>query len=225
MKNPWVVIGVIAVVLIGASIWYSGSVGGSYNEGIVLEEGSYVKGNPDATVTLVEYSDFQCPACAAFAPVLEDVFNDFGDQIRFEYKHFPLPIHNVAEAAARAAEAAGQQGLFYEFHDLLFENQRTWSNGANPTVFFVQYAEEIGVEDIDKFKRHLKSSLLTEKIQSNIREGRELGISGTPTFFLNGERMVLETIEDFFVQITSAVTATTTSTVPAEPDHDVRFGL
>jgi len=221
MQNPWTIIGVIAVVLIGGSVWYSGSVSERSNEGVNIT-GSYVKGNPDAKVTLVEYSDFQCPACAAFAPVLKDVFDEFGDDIRFEYKHFPLPIHNVAEAGSRAAEAAGQQGAFYEFHDLLFENQRNWTNGANPSAFFIQYAEELEL-DIPLFKRHMNSSLLTEKIRSDMNEGRSLNITGTPTFFLNGEKMQLETIADFYDQISAVVNATTTVSTPTH--DDVRFGL
>ena len=105
-KNPWAIIGIVAVVLVGGSIWYSGTVAEKNNEGITFSP--HIKGNPEATVTLAEYSDFQCPACASFHPVVIDVMEEFGDKIAFEYKHFPLPIHPLAEPAARAAEAAAE---------------------------------------------------------------------------------------------------------------------
>ena len=120
MKNPWVIIGLITVVLFGGAIWYSSYVNEQNNEGVEIM--THVKGNPNADVVLVEYSDLQCPACAAYHPVVKEVVEQYSDEIRFEYKHFPLPMHPYAIQAAVAAEAAGQQGMFFEFHDLLFEN-------------------------------------------------------------------------------------------------------
>jgi protein-disulfide isomerase len=215
LKNPWVVIGVIAVVLIGGSIVYSNNLATSSNEGITFTPN--VKGSQDASVTLVEYSDFQCPACAAFQPILNDVLAEFGDSINFEYKHFPLPMHTFAEPAARAAEAAGQQGKFFEFHDLLFINQKTWSGAASSLAFFTQYAEELEL-DVDLFKKHYGASMIKDRVREQAIEGRALGITGTPTFFLNGERMTIETYEDFYNQVSASVNST--STEPA-----VKFGL
>lgn len=203
MKNPWVIIGIIVVLLIGGSVWYSNSVSGKYNEGVDISA-SHVKGDSDAVVTLVEYSDFQCPACAAAQPIVKDVLNEFGDSIRFEYKHFPLPMHPLALPAAKAAEAAGQQGKFFEFHDMLFEKQKTWSNSPNPTALFVQYAEELDL-DVQKFRQHLNASLLSDRIESDRKEGYEMGITGTPTFFLNGEKMEITSFNDFYEQIARAV--------------------
>ena len=220
LKNPWVVIGIIVVVLFGGSFWYAGSTADKNNEGITFEP--HIKGNPEASVELVEYSDFQCPACATFQPVLEDVLSQFGDSIKFEYKHFPLPIHPLAEPAARAAEAACQQGKFFEFHDMLFANQTSWSNSVNPAIQFVQYAEKLEL-DIETFKRHLNSSMVRERVKEGLTEARGLGLTGTPTFFLNGEKMVISTYEDFINQITAAVNpeaATGTSTAPI-----VEFGI
>ena len=203
MKNPWAVIGIIIIVLIAGSVWYSNSVSDKYNEGVDTSI-SHVIGNPNATVTLVEYSDFQCPACASAHPVVKNILNEFGDNIKFEYKHFPLPMHRLAEPAARAAEAAGQQGKFFEFHDMLFENQNAWSNSANPNEIFVQYAEDLDL-DIQKFRQHMNSPLLSDRVNDNRKEGFDLGITGTPTFFLNGEKMQLESFTDFYQQISQAV--------------------
>jgi len=202
MKNPWVIVVLIAVVLIGGSVWFSGNASESNNEGVVIE--AKIKGGSDSLVTLTEYSDFQCPACAAFQPALDEVLELHGDAVKFEYKHFPLPIHPLAEAAARAAEAAGQQGAFFAFHDQLFLNQEAWAASVNPTGLFIQYATDLEL-DVDMFKRHYNSSIIRDHVRAEGREARDLGLTGTPTFFLNGERMAIETYEDFRNQIAAAI--------------------
>jgi protein-disulfide isomerase len=211
MKNPWIFVLVLAVVLIGASVWYSQGVAEKNNAGI--EFTPHIKGNPDASVTLTEYSDLQCPACAAFQPYVNDVMDTYGDSVRFEYKHFPLPIHNLAEPAGRAAEAAGLQGQFFPYVDLLFVNQKTWSVSPNPTSFFIKYAEELGL-DIDTFKRQMNASLVRDKIKEDRKAASEKDITGTPTFFLNGKKMQIETYENFREQIESAINPAVEFTVP-----------
>ncbi len=203
MKNPWVIIGIIAVVLIGGSVWYSGTVSESYNEGITIVP--KVTGNEGSTIKLVEYSDFQCPACGQFWPVVEEVLAEYGDRISFEYKHFPLiQIHPFAQPAAYAAEAAGQQGKFYEYANLLFKNQDTWSKSATPAAYFAEYAETLEL-DMDKFMRHQRAPLVKDHVRSQFNEARALGLTGTPSFYLNGERMNLTTIDEFKAQIEAAV--------------------
>lgn len=202
MKNPWTIIGIVAVVLFGGAFWYASIAGEKNNEGVEII--AHIKGNPDAEVTLVEYSDLQCPACASFLPSVQTVTDIHAEDLRFEYRHFPLPIHRFAQQAALAAEAAGQQGKFFEYHDMLFENQSTWAQSNTPQTFFLQYAEELEL-DIPTFRRHMNSSILREHIQAQFAEGRELGVTGTPTFFLNGERMEISTYQDFIMQIGGAV--------------------
>lgn len=221
MKNPWVIIGVIAVALFGGAIWYASISAEKNNEGIEVIE--HIKGNAEATVVLTEYSDLQCPACAAFVPAVKEVTDTYGDSLRFEYKHFPLPTHRFAVQAAVAAEAAGQQDKFFEYHDLLFENQPTWSQSAAPQPFFLQYAEELGL-DIDLFRRHMNSSLLREQVQTQFAEGRALGVTGTPSFFLNGERMQIQTYQDFIEQVGRAVNGGSDG-ASGEPALDVQFGI
>jgi len=226
MKNHiWQIIGVVAVLAIGGSIAYSNSVGNKANEGIVLE--AHVKGNVDATVTLTEYSDFQCPACGQFYKIVEDVLAKHGDSVRFEYKHFPLiSIHQFAVPAAKAAEAAGQQGKFFEMHDKLFENQQIWSVAASPQTYFNSYAEEIGL-DMVLFKQHMKASVISDKITTEFEEARELGLTGTPSFFLNGKRMQFETYQDFLSQIDSAINPTAEGEGSDGPttEPEIKFGL
>jgi len=231
MKNPWVIIGVITVVLFGGAIWYSSVAAERNNEGV--EVVTQVKGNPDAEITLVEYSDFQCPACKSFQPVVAEVMEQYGEDIRFEYKHFPLPTHQNAMGAAMAAEAAGQQGQFFPYHDLLFENQQAWATAAAPNTLFIGYAEELGL-DIPTFRRHLNSSLLRDKVRADLAEARERGVTATPTFYLNGERMdpdEFETYQGFVAQIAFTVdpegaASTTGATAPPSGGQpEVRFGL
>lgn len=202
MKNPWTIVGIVALVLVGGSVWYSSLVSDKNNEGITFT--SHVKGNAEAVTKLVEYSDFQCPACASFQPAIEEIMTEYGDNLSFEYRHYPLPIHNLAEVAARAAEAAAQQDVFFAYHDKLFEDQDTWSRSPNPSALFLKYATELNL-DVDKFKRQMNSSLVREKVRASGREAREMGITGTPTFFLNGEKMSFQTYEEFKSQIASAV--------------------
>ena len=202
-KNFWTIFILVAVVLVGAAVLYGKNISKQANEGVVITE--HIKGNKEATITLTEYSDFQCPACASFTEVVDEVLAEYGNDIRFEYKHFPLiSIHPQAVAGGIAAEAAGQQGKFFEMHDKLFENQKTWSTSPNPQTFFNQYAEEIGL-DVDQFKRQYKSSVLRDQVMSGYNEARELGLTGTPSFFLNGQRMSFETYQDFLDAIAEAV--------------------
>jgi len=213
----------------GCVVWgaiaLSGQSSEQSNEGVEIKQN--IKGNPEATVTLVEYSDFQCPACAAFQPALDGIMQEYGDSFNLEYKHFPLStIHPHALSAAIAAEAAGQQGKFFEFHDLLFANQQEWSSVAVPATFYVQYAEQIGL-DIDQFKKQQNSSLLRDKVRADFSDGQELGLTGTPTFFLNGQRMQFDTYESFVGQIIYAVDPDSASSTPeaAAANSGVRFGL
>lgn len=224
MKNPWIIISIIALVLFGGAFWYASISAEQNNEGV--EVISHIKGNPDGTVTLVEYSDLQCPACASFLPAINEALELYGDSIKFEYRHFPLPIHPYAIDAAMAAEAAGQQDNFYEYHDLLFENQQVWSTAPAPRIQFLQYAEELGL-DIDMFRRHLNASVLRDHINSQFVEGRERGISGTPTFFLNGNRMQITTYQEFLDQIGAAVNPNSVSPDSNETttEPDIKFGL
>lgn len=208
-RHFWKIIAAAVVVLVAGSVVYSQQSAKKANEGVEVE--THVKGNPEAAVTLVEYSDFQCPACAQFYPVIKQLIEEKGDSIRFEYRHFPLVnIHPQAVPAARSAEAAGQQGQFWQMHDKLFENQNTWSKSTNPRAYFEQYAEELGL-DLDTFKRHLNSSVITDAVMDGFDDARARGFTGTPTFLLNDQVMNYSTFEEFQAQIDAAIDAATPS--------------
>lgn len=146
----------------------------------------HVLGSETASVTIFEYADFQCPACASYHPVVKQVLAQYPEDVRVVFRHFPLrTIHPNAEAASRAAEAAGLQGKFFEMHDLLFNNQARWSNMPNPTSAFEEYALSLGL-NIDQFKNDTTSSEVKARVQADVESGISANVSGTPTFFING---------------------------------------
>lgn len=142
------------------------------------------------SVALVEYGDFQCPACGQYFPILQQVKEVYGDKITFQFRHFPLEsIHPNARAAARAAEAAGNQGKFWEMHDRLFGYQSEWQSSGDPLSFFESYARSIGVENIEQFTTDYRSSAVNDVINADLGAGREIGVQSTPTFILNGKKI------------------------------------
>lgn len=143
----------------------------------------------EAVLTIIEYSDYQCPACGVYYPMVEKVKEHFGDKIEVEYRDFPLNIHQYAMIAARAAEAARQQGEFKAMHDMLFKNQNTWSGSSNPQSLFEGYAQEIGL-DLQQFQNDLNSAETQRAVIEEKKQGDQMGVDSTPTFFINGEKLV-----------------------------------
>jgi protein-disulfide isomerase len=167
----------------------------------------YARGPASATVTLEEFSDFQCPACGGLEPALRSVVKDYGDRIRLVFRNFPLQMHKYAFIAARAAEAAGQQGKFWEMHDMLYDNQKEWSDSMEPRVQFDAYATRLGL-DVQRFRNDMARQELAERINADLQRGNTLGVKGTPTVYLNGREMVpgrLVTEQDLRREIDAAL--------------------
>jgi protein-disulfide isomerase len=142
-----------------------------------------MKGNPAAAVTLVEFTDYQCPNCAAVHPIVERLVTEFGDRVRFVVRDFPLnSIHADAQKAAEAAEAAREQGKYWDFTAILFRNQ----SSLKPAQL-KQYAQVLGL-DVAKFGAALDSGRFADKVQRDVNDGERIGVRGTPTFFVNGKR-------------------------------------
>jgi len=161
-----------------------------------ISETDWVKGNREASVVLIEYSDLQCPACAAYAPIVNRITEEFSDRIAFVYRHFPLPQHQNAELASRATEAAGKQGKFWEMVDQIFANQDTWANERNAQEVFRAYAQSIGL-DVAQFENDRNSREIKNKIENDYLSGIQSRINSTPTFFLNGEKIQPQNYEEF----------------------------
>jgi protein-disulfide isomerase len=150
---------------------------------------SHIEGKGSSGVNLTEYGDYQCPACGQYYPIVKQVYAKYSDQIFFQFRNFPLfQIHPNAIAGARAAEAADLQGKYWEMHDLLYEGQQDWSTQSDPTTSFNQYAKQLGL-DTTKFQADFKSSLVNDRIQSDIKKGNQLNIDSTPTFFIDGKKI------------------------------------
>ena len=143
----------------------------------------HTQGPADAPVTLVEYGDYECPHCGRAYPIVRAVQNHFGRRLRFVFRNFPISeAHPHALFAAAAAEAAGDQGKFWEMHDLLFEHQDRL--GA---LDLVGYASQLGIQ-ADGFLEVIRSRDMADRVRSDFMSGVRSGVNGTPTFFLNGRR-------------------------------------
>jgi len=141
------------------------------------------KGPKSAPVTIVEWSEFQCPFCSRVLPTLKQIETTYKDKVRFAFKHQPLPFHNNAQIAAEASMAAHEQGKFWQMHDKMFENQQALDR---PNL--EKYAQELGL-NMSRFKAALDSGKFKEKVQKDAADGMKVGANGTPTFFINGNKL------------------------------------
>lgn len=198
MKNKTILWTIIAIVIIGSvfgiiKLASKSQVSDSGSNTLALtisaiNDNENVKGNKEAKVSLIEYSDFQCPACGSYYPILKKVSEDLGEQVRFAYRHFPLPQHKNAKLAATVAEAAGKQNKFWEMHDLIFQNQSDWSEEKNAAIIFAKYAQDLNL-DLALFQTDIASDEIKAKIENDYKSGVKAGVNSTPTFFLNGKKL------------------------------------
>jgi len=183
------IVAITILVVIGAIIWgLNNQNSGSRTVKVeVTDEDTYL-GNKDAKVTLVEYSDFECPACKAYQDVVKQVIDSYSpEELRVVFRHFPLrSIHPKADLAAQAAEAAGEEGKFWEMKSLLFEKQSEWKAEQDPRGLFSAYAQSLGL-DVAEFEEDMKSDDDSkDRVEKDYQSGVALGINSTPTFILNG---------------------------------------
>lgn len=152
-----------------------------------LKEGQKT-GNPDAAIVLTTFGDLQCPACKAFEPTLLELRSKYSDKLLVIWKNFPLypQPHKNARVAAYAAEAAANQGKFWQMHDKLYEVQDDWAELSDPKDKFKGYAKDLGL-DVDKFSKDIDNQVGKDTIDRDLALAKELKLGGTPSFFLNGE--------------------------------------
>ena len=201
--NKWA-IGLAVVVFGLVTFIYLGSRGQSLGLSSAQEvdmkisDQDWMKGNSGAQVSLVEYSDFQCPACAAYYPFVRRLEEELGEKLKVVYRQFPLiSAHPNAYPAARASEAAGNQGKFWEMHDILFERQEEWSAQVDAKENFVTYAKEIGLDEA-QFLADYDSDIVKDRVNEDISSGNDFEVNATPTFFLNGRKIAaLSNYESF----------------------------
>jgi len=143
----------------------------------------HVYGNPNAVIELLEYGDYQCPYCGRAYPIVKNIKEQLGDDLKFVFRNFPLTkIHPLAKIASVATEAAGRQGKFWEMHNIIFENQRRLFKSA-----LLEYAKTIDLQ-IEQFELDLDSEALIQKVEPDFESGLRSGVNATPTFFINGEK-------------------------------------
>jgi protein-disulfide isomerase len=153
----------------------------------------HMRGGANAKVTLEEYGDYQCPPCGALYPDLKTIEREYGEQLRFVFRQYPLQMHKHAFVAADAAEAAGLQGRFWEMHDMLYQNQLSWSAAEDVRPVFIQYAKMLGL-DVDRFTRDMDSPEVAARVLADSQRGKSVGVEGTPTVFLNGRQLRPEVV-------------------------------
>lgn len=160
---------------------------------------AYTRGNPQAKTYLVEFSDFQCPACLDMKPTVDAIVKANTNKLLFVYRNFPLDQHPFSHQAAKAAEAAGKQAKYWEMYDLLFANQDKFSD-----ALFPQLADQLKL-DKTKFIADMNDPAINTKITDDIAAGNQFGVDATPTFFLNGQKLTFNTFDDFKTAVTQAI--------------------
>ena len=154
---------------------------------IEITEQDQIKGYQSAPMTLVEYSDFQCPSCNAQHRTFNQVWKQIRRDVKLVYRHYPIVrVHKNATEAAYYAEAAGKQDKFWEMHDALFNGQSAWSNQDDPTATFDSYAETLKL-DMDQLRTDVASDEIKNKVKTDIASAKSAGVNGTPTMYLDGK--------------------------------------
>lgn len=181
----------------------------------LLADHTPINGPLSASFTLVEFSDFQCPACAAFAPSVKQLISTYPDDLRVAYRHFPLPQHENARMAAEAAQAAHAQNAFWEYHDKLFENQENLSKDD-----LVRYAQEIGL-DAERIKTSLDTEEYANVVQADVSSGQNFNVNSTPTFFLNGRKVNITSPNSLFQLVSIEIENAKVSTNENEEENPI----
>lgn len=215
-KQFLAVIAAIIIVFVGIfALTGKSSNNSSGSKGKAGTPTHHVEGQGQTGVLLQEYGDYECPFCGQYYPIVKQVQQEFNQQITFQFVNFPLiSIHQNAFAGARAAEAAALQNQFWQMHDLLYQTQNQWSTASDPTAFFSQYAQQLGL-NVTQFKSDYASSKVNDSINADMARGNKLGISGTPSFFLDGKQVQVGENVQAFEQVIKAEIAKKAGNPPA----------
>ena len=153
-----------------------------------ISNGKFLPQSKDAKVTIVEFGDYQCPACSAYSPLVDKILTEFSGKVNLTFRNFPLPQHTNATITSYAAEAAGLQGKFWDMHVKLYDSQEEWSDSSVAKDIVIRYATEMAL-DVNKFKADIDSSKVKERVTKDIADANLIGINSTPTFFINGQKI------------------------------------
>lgn len=207
-KVIWgIAVATIAVIIGGVVFMNKGqnSPAPTSNPDLLIRESSYKIKATNEKVVLVEFGDLQCPACGAYHPLVNKLKIEFKDNLTYVFRNFPLAQHKNARAAAYALEAAGIQGKYWEMQDKLYSTQDTWGEMGDPGNTLLTYAEELKL-NLPKFKEDAASVAVKTKVDGDFADGQALGVSSTPTFFVNGVKAPnVKSYEDFAALIRAAI--------------------
>jgi protein-disulfide isomerase len=209
-----VIVGGVSATVVnrGDSAPTSGAAVGEPNAGsaaapVVRDSSHRLSTAPDGKVTFVEFLDFECESCRAAFPVIEQLRDQYDGRVTFVARYFPLDGHANAMPAARAVEAAAQQGKFEAMYRKMYETQTQWGEQQTPKdAVFRGFAEELGL-DMAAYDAAVDSPEIQERIEVDVADGRALGVQGTPTFFLNGERFEPQSVADLTQALDAALAA------------------
>lgn len=177
----------------------------SANSALVRPDSHKLGDTGNGKVTLVEFLDFECPSCGAIYPAVEELRKQYAGKVTFVVRYFPLEMHFNAERASRAVEAAAQQGKFEAMYQRMYETQQTWGNKQVPAdATFRGFAEALQL-DLAKWDKAYNDPATLKRIQKDVKDGESLGVAGTPSFFLNGEKLEPKSYEDFTKAIDAAL--------------------
>lgn len=183
--------GIVTILVMAAGVFFfsRGQSNETASENVpfteILKDSIHTKGEASAEAKIVEFGDFQCPACGQSYPIVKQFLKDKGDKVYFVFKNYPLvQVHPNAVPSARAAEAAGKQGKYWQMHDILYEKQTEWSALADPTQKFEGYAKSLGL-NLDQFKKDMGEAIGV--INRDAALAKKAGVNSTPTFFINGK--------------------------------------
>ena len=193
---PWVGGSLLVLLAVGALYLFTGAAASEPSRTPQPRADDISFGPADAPLSVIEYSDFQCPFCAEYAPILATLREKYGDRVKFVFRFYPLAGHPYATIAAKAAYAASLQGTFWEMHDLLFGNQKEWSESADPRPFFNAYAKSLGL-DLDRFHADADAQSTTDFIARQAAEGKQGGVTHTPWFVVGDSVVLPRSLEEF----------------------------
>ncbi|MCL5004303.1 MAG: DsbA family protein [Patescibacteria group bacterium] len=191
-----------ATVAVLAFIVFGSQSAGKPVDRAVVERNGQATGSASPKVTLTEFADFQCPACGQIEPLVNSIIAQYGDKLKFIYRNFPLSQHPYAFKAAVAAQAAGEQGKFWEYRQKLFDEQESLSDGS-----FEQIAKDLNL-NLEKFNKDFNSQAMNQKVQADLNDAQKLNLSGTPSFFINGEPVNLASLNDLSARVKEAIDST-----------------
>lgn len=190
---PFIIIGVVFGLAIVAGYWMFSTSKPQTKTSMPTPQPE-TGGQAAKLVVLSEFGDYQCPPCGALHPELKKIKEKYGSQVRLDFYNFPLTrIHQHAMAASQAAMAAKQQGKFWEMHNLLYESQELWKDVSDMKPILKNFAQQLKL-DVEQFERDFDSLQVKAAVASDVQRGEALGVTGTPTLFINGQLLDSETM-------------------------------